>query len=229
MIGGKTVLVLGGGIGGIVAASLLRKRLSRDHSVVLVERESQHVFSPSLLWLMIGARREEQISRPIAALAKSGIELVQGEIDEIDPLTRRVHVGGQNILADYIVVALGAELTPETIPGLAEAGHNFYTLAGAQSFDHARAELRGGRVVVLVGGIPFKCPAAPYEAAMLLAADARKRGMQEAVTVDLYTPEPGPMPVAGPKVSAQVRQLVESRVCAFTPSMSSPRSIRLDA
>src|SRR3972149_2072765 len=108
MIGGKTVLILGGGIGGIVAARLMRKRLSRAHRVVLVERESRHVFSPSLLWLMVGARREQQISRPIASLARSGIELVRGEIDRIDPLARSVHVGGQNILADYVVVALGA-------------------------------------------------------------------------------------------------------------------------
>ena len=207
----KTVLVLGGGIGGIVAASLMRKRLSRGHRVVLVERESQHVFPPSLLWLMVGDRRERQISRPIASLARSGVELVQGEIDEIDPLTRRVRVGGQDVLADYIVIALGAELAPETVPGLAEAGHNVYTLAGAQSLDRARAELRQGRIVVLVGGLPFKCPAAPYEAAMLLEADARKRGMRDSITVDLYTPEPGPMPVAGPQVSALVRQMVESR------------------
>ncbi|MEX0697197.1 MAG: FAD/NAD(P)-binding oxidoreductase [Dongiaceae bacterium] len=211
MIGGKTVLVLGGGIGGIVAASLMRKNLSRAHRVVLVERDAQHVFPPSLLWLMVGARSERQISRPLAALAKSGIELVRGEIDGIDPLTRRVSVGGQSILADYIVVALGTELAPEAIPGLAEAGHNFYTLAGAQSLNRARTGLRQGRIVVLVGGMPFKCPAAPYEAAMLLAADARKRGVHEAVTVDLYSPEPGPMPVAGPQVSAMVRQLVESR------------------
>ncbi|MHB1108974.1 MAG: NAD(P)/FAD-dependent oxidoreductase [Devosia sp.] len=217
MIAGKTVLVLGGGIGGIVAARLVRKRLPRAHRVVLVERESQHVFAPSLLWLMVGARRQQQISRPLASLAKSGIELVQGEVDRIDPTTRSVHVGDQNILADYIVVALGAELAPEMIPGLVQAGYNFYTIAGAQSFDRARVELRQGRVVVLVGGIPFKCPAAPYEAAMLLAADARKRGLHERITVDLYTPEMGPMPVAGSKVSAMVRQLVESRGVGVHP------------
>ena len=211
MTAGKTVLVLGAGIGGIVAASLMRRRLSHPHRVVLVERESHHVFPPSLLWLMVGARREQQISRPITSVAKSGIELVRGEIEQIDPQTRSVRVAGQQITADYMVIALGAELAPETIPGLAEAGHNFYTLAGAQSLDRARAELRQGHLVVLVSGMPFKCPAAPYEAAMLLEADARKRGVRDAVTVDLYTPEPGPMPVAGREVSAKVRQLVESR------------------
>ena len=210
MTAAKTILILGSGIGGIVAASLLRKQLAREHRIILVEREPRHVFSPSLLWLMIGARREEQISRPIERLARSGIELVHGEVERIEPQTLSVRAAGREIAADYMVVALGAELAPEAIPGLAEAGHNFYTLAGAQSFNRARRDLREGHLAVLVRGTPFKCPAAPYEAAMLLEADARKRGVHPAVTVGLYTPEPGPMPVAGPEVSAKVRQLVES-------------------
>ena len=214
---GKTILILGGGIGGVVTASLLRKRLPREHRVVLVERESQHLFSPSLLWLMVGRRTPAQISRPIAGLARRGIELVHGEIERIDPKTRSVRVSGREIAADYMVIALGAELAPETIPGLSEAGHNFYTLAGAQSLDAARAQLSQGQLVVLVSGMPFKCPAAPYEGAMLLADDLHRRGVRERVTVDLYTPEPGPMPVAGPQVSAQVRQMVESKGIRYHP------------
>lgn len=214
---GKTVLILGGGIGGVVTASLVRKRLPREHRVVLVERESRHLFTPSLLWLMVGRRNEAQISRPMARLAKRGIELVQGEIEHIDPNTRSARVNGREVTADYMVIALGAELAPEAIPGLAEAGHNFYTLAGAQSLDAARTRLAQGHLVVLVSGIPFKCPAAPYEAAMLLEDDLRRRGMRERVTVDLYTPEPGPMPVAGPQVSAQVRQMVEAKGIRYHP------------
>ena len=170
----KTILILGGGMGGIVVASLLRKRLPRQHRVVLVERESRHVFPPSLLWLMVGRRTEEQISRPLARLDRRGIELVYGEIERINPSARSAHVSGQEISADYLVIALGAELAPETIPGLTETGHNFYTLDGAQSLNAARARLTQGHLVVLVSGMPFKCPAAPYEAAMLLADDLRR-------------------------------------------------------
>jgi sulfide:quinone oxidoreductase len=211
MTSAKTILVLGGGIGGSTLARLLRKRLPSTHRVVLVERDAQHFFPPSLLWLMVGHRDEQQISRSFAPMKKAGIDIVQGEIERIDPQNRSVQVAGTTIAADYLVVALGAELAPATIPGLTEAGHNFYTLSGAQSLDRARAELRQGNLVVLVAGVPFKCPAAPYEAAMLLEADVRKRGLQGRVAVSLYTPEPGPMPVAGPQVSAMVRQLVESR------------------
>ena len=89
MTAAKTILILGSGIGGIVAASLLRKQLARKHRIILVEREPRHVFPPSLLWLMIGARREEQISRPIERLARSGIEFVHSELERIEPQTLR--------------------------------------------------------------------------------------------------------------------------------------------
>ena len=141
MTSAKTILVLGGGIGGSTMVRLLRGRLPSTHRVILVERDAQHVFPPSLLWLMVGRRREQQISRPFARMKKAGIDIVQGEIERIDPQNRSVQVGGTNIAADYMVVALGADLAPATIPGLTEAGHNFYTLSGAQSLDRARVEL----------------------------------------------------------------------------------------
>ncbi len=216
----KIVLILGGGIGGIVAASLLRKALPRAHRVVLVEREERYVFPPSLLWLMTGHRTPKHISRPLAALKKRGIELIRGNIERIDPQARAVKVNGIELTGDYLVIALGAELAPETIPGLAPAGHNIYTLAGAEALRDARLKLREGRLVVLVSGVPFKCPAAPYEAAMLLEADLRRRGVRDRVTIDLYSPEPGPMGVAGPEVSAMVRQMVESNGIAYHPEQA---------
>jgi sulfide:quinone oxidoreductase len=185
--------------------------------VVLVEKEADHVFSPSLLWLMLGRRRPGQISRPIAALAKRGIEIVRGSIERIDPATRTVRVNGAEMAGDHMIVALGAELTPELIPGLAQAGHNFYTLSGSQSLCSALPKLSKGRLIVLVAAMPFKCPAAPNEAAMLLEYDCRRRGVRKDVQVDLYTPEPGPMAVAGPDVSAALRQMVEAKGIGYHP------------
>ena len=213
----KTVLILGGGVGGIVAATRLRQLLTAEHQVVLVEKETDHVFSPSLLWLMLGERSPAQISRPIEALTKRRIELIRGSIERIDPATRTVHVNGAEITGDHLIVALGAELAPELIPGLAEAGHNFYTLAGSQSLCSALPKLSKGRIIVLVAAMPFKCPAAPNEAAMLLEYDCRRHGVRNDVQVDLYTPEPGPMPVAGAEVSAALRQMVEAKGIGYHP------------
>ncbi|GMQ86897.1 MAG: FAD/NAD(P)-binding oxidoreductase [Gammaproteobacteria bacterium] len=213
----KTVLILGGGTGGIVAASRLRKKLTPDHRVVLVEREPDYVFQPSFLWLMTGLRSREKISRPLSALSAKGIEVVHGTIERIDPERKTVMVDGQEWAGDYLVIALGAGLAPEAVPGLAEAGYNLYSLAGAESLRDARLGVHSGRVVVLVGGMPFKCPAAPYEAAMLLDYDFRKRKLGNQVQIDLYTPEPGPMPVAGTEVSKRVRQMVEAKGIGYHP------------
>ena len=59
------------------------------------------------------------------------------------------------------------------------------------------SSVRSGRIVVLVSAMPFKCPGAPNEAAMLLEHDCRKRGVREQIKLDLYTAEPGPCPSQG--------------------------------
>jgi sulfide:quinone oxidoreductase len=176
------------------------------------------VFSPSFLWVMIGQRSAAQISRPMAAVAKGGIEWIQGTIERIDPAARTIRVGGKELSGDKLVIALGADLAPETVPGLAQAGHNFYSLSGSESLRDARLKVQSGRIAVLVSAVPFKCPGAPNEAAMLLEYDCRKRGIRDRVRVDLYTAEPGPMPVAGPVVSAALREMIESKGIGYHPN-----------
>ncbi|MEE9285964.1 MAG: FAD/NAD(P)-binding oxidoreductase [Dehalococcoidia bacterium] len=214
---GKTIIVLGGGVGGLVTASELRKRLSRRHRVVLIDRSDKHVFWPSLLWLQVGLRKPNDLVRDLARLNRKGIEVVNGQVTAIDPERRSVQVAGDEMTADYLVVSLGAELAPEQAPGLEQAGHNLYSLAGATAIRDARVGLTQGALAVVVAKLPFKCPAAPYEAAMLLDHDLRKRKVRERVTVALYSPEPGPMGVTGPVLSAAVRGLLEQRQIAYHP------------
>ncbi|MBI2375493.1 MAG: NAD(P)/FAD-dependent oxidoreductase [Deltaproteobacteria bacterium] len=213
----KTIIILGGGVGGVVAARELRKRLPRPHRIVLVDREREHLFAPSLLWLMVGLREAASIKRPLAGLEHRGIELRLGEVEKIDPEARRVTVASETLEADRLIVTLGAELAPETVPGLKDAGHNFYTQAGAEGLRAALEPIRSGRIVVLTAAPAYKCPAAPYEAALLIDADLRKRGLRDAVTVDVYAAEPGPMGVAGPEMSGAVKQLLEAKGIPYHP------------
>ncbi|OFW48657.1 MAG: pyridine nucleotide-disulfide oxidoreductase [Acidobacteria bacterium RIFCSPLOWO2_12_FULL_68_19] len=213
----KTILILGGGIGGLATARALVRRLPRGHRIVLVERERDHVFAPSLLWLMVGARTPAAITRPLDRLVPKGVEVRYGEIDRIDPGRRTVSIGGESAAADFIVVALGAALDPSAVPGLADAGHNIYTLPGAQSLCGALKELRAGRLVVLTATPAYKCPAAPYEAAMLADAFYRRRRTRGAVEIEVYAAEPAPMGTAGPQVSDGVRQLLAERAIGYHP------------
>ena len=213
----RTVLVLGGGIGGLVTANELRRRLDPADRVVVVERERQHLFQPSLLWLMVGRRRRDQIERPLRELLASGIELVEAEVRSIDPITRRIETTAGVLVGDALVVGLGAELDRDAIPGYREAALDIFSPDGAAACAQALDTFRGGRVVVTVAALPYKCPAAPYEAALLLDDELRRRGIREHSEIDVYSPEPAPMPVAGPVMGAAVVDLLEAKGIRFHP------------
>jgi sulfide:quinone oxidoreductase len=166
---------------------------------------------------MVGLRQAAAIKRPLVRLARKGIEVVHGEIENIDLETRIVTVGSQRIAADHIIVSLGADLAPETVPGLVEAGHNFYTLPGAAAFRDALRALKSGRIVVLTAAPAYKCPAAPYEAAMLVDDFCRKAGTRGTVSIEVYAAEPGPMGVAGPALSSAVKQMLEAKGIPYHP------------
>ena len=213
----RTALILGAGIGGISAARALRKLLPASDRIVLADREADHRFSPSLLWLMTGARRPEQFTRPLAALREHGIEFVRGAVTRVDPAEKSAVIDGTTYTADAIIIALGADYAPEAIPGLVAGGHNLYTLAGATAVRDALPAVSRGRIVVLTAAPMYRCPAAPYEAALLIEANCSERGVRANVRVDIYAAEPAPMVTAGPAMSAAIRQMVEARNIAYHP------------
>lgn len=225
MATGKTALILGGGVGGLVAANTL-KREAPDTEVVLIDREREHVFAPSLLWLLIGDRRPEAIKRPLSRLERKGIRVVTGEIEQIDVRRKTVRVGGQELSGQAMVITLGAALAPQKIPGLAEAGCNLYAPAGAQQARDALRQLHEGHIVVLTAAPAYKCPAAPYEAAMLAEYDCRRRGVRDRVRISVYAAEPGPMGVAGPEVSGAVKETLALKGIDYHPAH---QVVRVDA
>lgn len=213
----RTALVLGAGIGGITVARALHNSLPPDDRVVVIEREHDHVFAPALLWHIVGASEPEQFTRSLEALKTKGIELVCGEVSRIDPSALAVEVGGKTITGDAMIIAVGADYASEAVPGLAEHGFNLYTLAGAQETRAALGEFKGGRLVVLTAAPGYKCPAAPYEAAMLIEAFMRKRGLRGKTEIALHAAEPAPMPVAGPVAGAQIKTMLERKGIAYFP------------
>ncbi len=212
---GHTAIVLGAGIGGVVAANELRKRSTKADRIILVDRNPIHLFAPSLLWLAVGTRTANRIQRPVRELLRPGIEFVEGGVQAVDPAQRAVVIDGVRFTADAIIIALGAELAADAIPGLAQAGHNFYTLEGAQSLRHALDGFKGGRVVVMTAGALYKCPAAPYEAAMLIEDALRKRGVRKKTTMEMHAAEPVPMGVAGRTVSDAIKTMLDSKGIAY--------------
>lgn len=215
---GKTIVVLGGGVGGVVAANELRLRLASDHRVVLIERHEQHAFAPSFLWVMTGQRRPEQIQRPVRSLVRAGVEVIHAEIQSVSLDERHVTTDTDTHAFDYLVVALGAELAADAIPGLAEGAHTYYSLDGAVALRDELARFDGGGVAVVVAGLPYKCPGAPHEGAMLIRDVLRRRGVRARTDIHLFTPEPAPMAVAGVELGEAVGRMLGQRGIALHTS-----------
>ncbi len=213
---GRTVVVLGGGIGGLVAANGLRRMLGREHRVLVVEKNLRHAFAPSFLWVMTGDRQQAEITRDVRNLVRPGIEVIEGEALAIHPADRRVETSAGTLNFDYLIVSLGAELAPESIP--ASATHTFFTAEGAAKLHEALSSFAGGKIAIVISSLPYKCPGAPHEGAMLIADFFGKRGMRDKVDIHLFTPEPAPMPVAGPELGEAVRHMLETKGVTFHPS-----------
>lgn len=211
----KTILVLGAGSGGIITAKELSKKVGGQAKILVFEKEEKNVFAPSLLWLMVGKRKPEQVYRKTKSLSGKGIEVIIGEIEKINPEHITVTVNGREYKGDYMVISLGVEQITEH--GLNNYGHDFYTLQGATNFSQELQQFKGGKIAVLVSSLPFKCPAAPYEAAMLIESFIRKKGLLGKTEISLFVPEPGPMGVAGKELSGAVRQIVESKGINYFP------------
>ncbi len=205
------IVIVGGGVGGVVAAKRLRRSLGGGHRVTVIDRARDHLFQPSLLWVADGTRRPERLSRPLSRLNRGGVSFRLGAVQGLDVSARLVRLDDGDVPYDYLLLSPGAELRPEALPGLADGGRNLYTLDGASGLNADVARFQGGRLVVLVAALPFKCPAAPYEAAMLLEARLRAQGVRARADVAVYTPEPQPMPVAGPALGAAVREVLTAR------------------
>lgn len=215
--GPQTVVVLGGGVGGIVAANTLRRKLDQKHRVLLIEKDEWHTFAPSYLWVMTGERQPKQVRTPLAKLLARGVELIRAEVTGIDSGARKVHTSAGEQPFDKLVIALGAQLAPGAVTGLDASSHTFYTLSGAERLRDALAQFTGGRIAVVVASMPYKCPGAPHEGAMLIADLFRQRGLAGNVKVDLYTPEPQPMPVAGPQLGTAVQSMLGVKGIGFHP------------
>ncbi len=176
-------------------------------------------------WIMLAERTYEQISRSRAELVEAGVRLVQANVLGLDFARGTVATDKETLEWSHLVIALGADLNLSSVPGLAEAAHTFYTVEGAQRLKVALDEFAGGEVAILIPRVPFKCPPAPYEAAMLLHHAFVGRGLAQKARIAMYTAEGAPMATAGPEMGQYIRDELAQRSIGFHPQK---RTVRVD-
>jgi sulfide:quinone oxidoreductase len=187
-------VILGAGFGGLELATSLSEAGGGDIDVALIDQSDAFVFGYSKLDLMFGHATPDSIRLPYADIVKPGVRFLQETITSIDPEARRVTTHAGVYEADVLIVALGADYDLDATPGLADAGNEFYSVAGAERLAELLPAFTRGRAIIGVCGAPFKCPPAPSEAALLLHDYLVERGVRDACEISIVIPFGTPVP-----------------------------------
>ena len=213
------VLILGGGFGGLSSANEIRKSLSSSQvKITVVDKKNWFMVGFAKLWIMNGTRTFENSTGSLTGLSKKEIEFLNEEILEINLENKSVKTTSKNLLYDFLIIAMGAVLAPQKIPGLIENGLNLYDYRESEKIHDKLINLKSGNIAISIMGMPYKCPPAPFEASLLIDSMLRKAGTRDSIQIHLYSPAPITLPAAGPEISKKILDLISSEKIIFHPS-----------
>jgi sulfide:quinone oxidoreductase len=230
----KHVLILGAGFAGLELAALLSDSLSDQVRVTLIDQNDSFIFGFSKLDIMFGREATAEARLHFRDIDKESVEFRQERVTSIDPETRQVETDVGSYDADILVVALGADYDISVTPGFAEGGFEYYSVPGAERMRDVIPSFDSGTIVIAILGQPFKCPPAPFEAAILLHDHFVQRGVRETVELRVIGPMAAPVPITK-EVSEAILEALREREIEYVPQQlvigldNSSREARLES
>ena len=194
----KKLLILGGGTAGTMMANKFRKAFDNDEwEITIVDKHKTHYCQPGFLFIPFGIYNKNDVIKPKGDFFPSGVNVIYSDIDKIEAEKNVVQlIGGKLLQYDFLVIATGAETRPDQTPGLKEdlwgkKIFDFYTIEGAVALHNFFKNWEGGKLVMAIAEIPYKCPVAPIEFVCLADEYFTKKGIRDKVEISLVTPMPG--------------------------------------
>lgn len=190
----ERIVVIGGGVGGTLVANLLSRKLAHridrgEASLTVVDTAGEHVYQPGFMYIAMGHQRPDELVRPERSLLDQRIRLEVGEVTSVDEATKLVELAnGERLPYDQLILATGSRIVPEQIEGFTDEAHHFYGPEAAQQLRAALDAFTGGKIVIGIAGMPYKCPPAPLEVAFLVESELRDRGLRERSEVHFCSP-----------------------------------------
>jgi sulfide:quinone oxidoreductase len=181
----QRILVLGGGVGGTLVANLISRKIRRridagEASVMVIDQTGEHVYQPGFMYIAMGDQDPRSLRKPERRLLDERVGLVVGEISAIDESAHEVGLAdGRRFDYSQLVLATGSRILPGSIEHFETEAQHFYSEAAALQLQRALDAFRGGRIVIGIASMPYKCPPAPLEVAFLIEAELRERGLRE--------------------------------------------------
>lgn len=189
------VIVIGGSFAGITGALEARRRLGKDHEVLLISKTDKFTFIPSLIWVPFGRRKVSDVTfsvEPIAA--QKGVKFLHAEATQIDPEKKVVKTTKGDFNYDYLLIATGVDIRFDAVEGLGPDSGHTQSVCTPSHAEHAREAFEkfvkdpGPVVIGAVQGA--SCVGAAYEFLFNFEYYARKQGVRKKVDVTWLSPEP---------------------------------------
>ena len=213
------MLILGGGFGGLAAANEIRNNLSSSQiKITVVDKKDWFMVGFAKLWIITGTRTFENSIGSLNELAKKEINFLKEEVLQIDLQNKNIKTTTKILPYDFLIIAMGAVLAPEKIPGLLENGMNLYDHNQLTEIHNKLKNMKSGNIAISIMGMPYKCPPAPFEASLLIDSMLREKGVRDSVQIHFYSPAPITLPAAGPEISQQILNLINSENIVFHDS-----------
>jgi sulfide:quinone oxidoreductase len=188
------VVVLGGGVGGTLAANLIARKLKKqiaagEARVTVVDETGNHAYQPGYMYIAMGQERAEKLVRPERKLLDDNVDLVVDTIERIDAAAQSVLLSsGKQLQYGQLVIATGSRIMPQEIEHFDTEAHHFYTAEASARLRKALDAFTGGKIVIGIAGIPYKCPPAPLEVAFLIESELRERGLRDKTELTFLSP-----------------------------------------
>ncbi len=210
--GTPRVVVLGGGFGGLESAFYLGWRLGDRARITLVSDQDYFLYKPNTIYIPFGLDPQKLHIDLAQPTKRRGIEFLRGTVQEIDPAAREVRLDERRLAYDFLVVATGAAMRPDEIPGLAENARSVWTEDDMLKLREAYTKLvdeagPGERKRVLFLIPPNnKCSGPLYEMVMMLETWLRRKKVRDHVDITWTTFEKGYIQVFGPRLNEVISE-----------------------
>jgi sulfide:quinone oxidoreductase len=213
-----SVLVVGGGTGGIMTAAQF-KRKDKNLSVAIIEPSDNHYYQPA--WTLVGAGtfNFKSTRKDESKMIPRGVDWIKDYATIFEPEHNTVHTKNSGpIEYEFLVLSTGIQMDIDAMPGLREALKSNKVCSNyldPEKTFRVLQEFKGGNAVFTQPGTPIRCGGAPQKIMYLAEEYYQKTGVRDKTNVIFATP--GSVIFGTKEFADELTRIIKKKKVHFKP------------